>query len=107
MQETWRAELFFGRNIGGATGVSDSDWQGFVSNEIESRFPAGFTMIDATGEWRGASGETAREASKIVLIVAPAGPETRSRLDGIAAAYKVRFHQESVGLVIEPSCAAF
>jgi hypothetical protein len=41
------------------------------------------------------------------MVVAPAGPETRTQLDAIAAAYRTRFHQEAVGIVVRPACAVF
>jgi hypothetical protein len=107
MREMWHAELLFGRIVGNQPGVSDGDWQGFVAAEIAPRFPAGFTVIDAAGEWRGENGSRVQEPSKVVVVVAPAGAETRARFDAIAAAYKLRFHQESVGIVLAPACISF
>ena len=103
----WHSELLFGRNIGRQVGVGEADWQAFVTAEIAPRFPNGFTVNDAAGEWRGEDGSTVQEPSKVVTVVAPAGTETRAGLDAIARAYKVRFHQEAVGIVIESACAAF
>ena len=107
MSEMWRGELMFGRNIGGTLGVSEADWDAFAAAEIAPRFPAGFTVMDGAGEWRGGDGATVRAPSKILMVVAPRGVETRARLDAIAAAYKVRFHQEAVGMVLEPACVSF
>jgi Protein of unknown function (DUF3574) len=107
MQEMWQAQLLFGRNIGGTLGVSDDDWRRFVDQVIAPRFPAGFTISDASGVWRGANGMPVHEPSKVLMVAAPAGPETRAQLDAIAAAYRTRFHQEAVGIVVRPVCAVF
>ena len=107
MSGRWRAELLFGRDIGTRLGVSDADWQAFAAAEIEPRFPAGFTVVDAAGEWRGADGTAVQEPSKVVLVVAEAGAETRAAIDAIAAAYKLRFHQEAVGIVLTTACVSF
>ena len=48
MQE---ADLYFGPDIGGAAAVSEEDWQRFVEAEIAPRFPNGFTVEDASGQW--------------------------------------------------------
>ncbi len=52
LQEMWRAELLFGRNVGGTMGVSETDWQAFAAAEISPRFPSGFSVVDAAGQWR-------------------------------------------------------
>lgn len=104
---SWRAELLFGRNIGGSLGVSESDWQAFVAVEVTPRFPSGFTVIDAAGQWRGGGGAAVREPSKVLVVTASANADTRARLDAIAAAYKLRFHQDAVGIVLAPACASF
>jgi len=36
-------DLMFGRNIGGALGVSEGTWSDFVASEITPRFPDGLT----------------------------------------------------------------
>lgn len=103
-----RAELYFGRNIGGRLGVSDRQWTRFLAREITPRFPDGLTVLEAKGQWRDpARHALVREPSKLVIIVAPDDAGTRRRLADIAAVYKKRFHQKSVGLVLRAVCAAF
>ena len=48
-----------------------------------------------------------REPSKVVMIVLPSKPEDMARLTEVAEAYKKRFRQQSVGIVLRPACAAF
>ncbi len=102
------AELMFGRKIGDRIGVSDTAWARFVDREITPRFPDGLTVIDARGQWRDPDrNRIVREPSKLVQIVLPGKDEDQQRLDEIAAAYKVRFRQQSVGIIVRPACVAF
>jgi hypothetical protein len=101
------AELYFGRNIGDAPGVSEADWSAFVDEEVTPRFPNGLTVVDAMGQWRGQSGAIGREASKVLVVVLPGQPDDRARLDAVREAYKRRFRQEAVMLVERPACVAF
>ena len=102
------AELMFGRNIGRRLGVNEADWSRFVDREIISRFPTGLTMFNAAGEWRdGATNKIMREPSKVVQIVLPGQAEDIARLNEIVAAYKRRFKQQSVVMVVRPACVSF
>ncbi len=101
------AELYFGRNIGPAPGVSDADWAKFVDEEITPRFPNGLTVIDAVGQWRGPSSAIVREPSKAVMIVLSGEDGETAKLEAIRDAYKARFRQESVMLVQRPACVGF
>jgi Protein of unknown function (DUF3574) len=102
------AELMFGRNIGGRLGVNEAEWSRFLDNEILSRFPKGLTVINAAGEWRDeASKRIVREPSKVVQIVLPGEGDDIARLNEIAAAYKRRFKQHSVVMIVRPACVSF
>ncbi len=99
--------LFFGRSTGGEEVVSDVDWRQFLAREVTPRFPDGLTVLDGAGQWRNAAGKIERERSKLLVVVAPPGAASMGRTAEIAAAYKQRFGQESVLLVISPVCASF
>jgi len=102
------AELMFGRNIGGRLGVNETEWSRFLDNEILSRFPKGLTVMNAAGEWRDeTSNRIVREPSKVVQIVLPGQVEDIARLNEIAAAYKRRFKQHSVVMIVRPACVSF
>jgi hypothetical protein len=102
------AELLFGRDIGNRVGVSQAAWRGFVAREITPRFPDGLTIIDAAGQWRDrASGRIVREPSKLVVIVLPGKTDDAARLDAVVSAYKRRFRQQSVGVVVQSACVLF
>jgi hypothetical protein len=102
------AEMMFGRNIGNRTGVSEAAWGHFVDGEIMPRFPAGLTVFNAAGRWRDkTSNKIVREPSKIVQIVLPGEVDDIARLNEIAEAYKTRFKQQSVGVIVRPACVSF
>ena len=65
-------------------------------------------MFNAAGQWRDrASNRIVREPSKIVQIVLPGNVEDIARLNEIAEAYKTRFKQQSVGVIVRPACVSF
>ena len=99
--------LFFGQNIGDAEGVSDEDWQAFLSDTVTPRFPDGLSVFDAAGQWRDSQGAVVRERSKMLLILAEQDSDALTRLDEIEDEYKRRFSQESVLRVVDSACVAF
>jgi hypothetical protein len=48
-----------------------------------------------------------KEESKVLVIATSDEPERRARLDEIAASYKAKFEQESVAMILTPSCVVF
>ena len=102
------AELLFGRKIGDRVGVSETQWARFVDREISPRFPDGLTVLDAQGEWRDSARRIiVHEPSKVVEIVLPGKPDDVDALNQIAQAYKTRFRQQSVGVVVRAACVSF
>jgi hypothetical protein len=103
-QKPWVvADLLFGR-----TRVSEASWARFLASEVTPRFPDGFTVLDAKGQWRAPGGhKISRERSKLVMIAMPPGTDNESRLQQVIEAYKVRFKQQSVGLIVRPACVSF
>jgi hypothetical protein len=102
-----RAEIYFGRNIGGRLGVGERQWMRFMARELTPRFPDGLTVIDGQGQWRGRSGAIVHEPSKIVILFVPDETAMRERIAAAAAAYKQRFRQDSVAVVTRAVCVAF
>lgn len=96
-------QLFFGRG-----GVPDAAWRSFETDVIAAQFPDGFTVTNGHGAWRDpASGKRSEERSTIVTIAVPAATQNAARIQAVRAAYKARFHQQSVGAVSAYACAAF
>ncbi len=101
------AELFFGRDVAGRPSVGDEDWRKFLDEEITPRFPDGLTVEDAAGQWKGAGGVVAREASKHLTIVLAGTADEAAKLNAIRDSYKRRFRQDSVLLLETQSCGSF
>lgn len=100
-----RVELYFGRSIEGGRHVSDREWAQFVAHELTPRFP-GLTMFDARGAWKRGNHQM-RELTKVIVVVLPDGTASRGQVAAAAEAYKTRFDQTSVGIVMQSVCAAF
>lgn len=99
--------LFFGRNVNGVQTVSDSAWGSFLSEVVTPRFPEGFTTWPAQGQWHRAGGQGEQEASFVLELVHPASAAADTSVAAIVAAYKLRFHQDSVLRVVIRGRAAF
>jgi hypothetical protein len=102
-----QVELLFGRNIGDRIGVSETAWSRFLASEVTPRFPDGLTVLDSAGQWRDGRGRLVREPGKLVVIVAPDTAKTYDAAAAVAASYKRRFRQQSVGIVTRAVCAGF
>jgi len=94
-----RSELFFG--IGSAevpdAGVGEMKWRAFLDKEVTPRFPNGFTVIDAYGQWLGRSREgPSRLRSKVLVIVREDTPANREAIDAIRLAWKSETRAQSV-----------
>ena len=102
-----RETLYFGRNRPGGGTVSDAEWQTFLSQVLTPRFPAGLTVMTATGQWKGRSGGVEQEQSNVVTVF-HAGDDTSLRaIEEVALEYKQRFGQEAVLRERVFTCAAF
>ena len=102
------AELLFGRDIGRRGGVSAAAWARFVARELTPRFPDGLTVTDATGQWRiprTATSCVSRPSGSTSCCPAPA--DDQERLDAVVTAYKRKFHQHSVGVIVRTACVSF
>ncbi len=93
------AVLYFGGS------VPDEAWAGFARSVLGHAFPDGFTVFEAAGQWRNpATGETVRERTRVVQVF---GPAASAQLAAVRAAYRLRFHQVTVGAAVRTACAAF
>jgi hypothetical protein len=104
-----RVELMFGRNVGDDLAVTEDAWVSFLASEVVPRFPDGFSVVDAAGPRtdKPTANLFLSEPSKIVIIIAPDGPETEQRIAAVEAAYKMQFRQQSVVVATRSVCASF
>jgi hypothetical protein len=98
-------ELFLGQNIGQTGRVSDDDWRRFLADEVTPRYPDGFTVLDAAGQWRDPMGTIILERSRNLVLIVRDGPSELPKIAGIRDSYKSRFRQDAVLLVQSQICA--
>jgi hypothetical protein len=101
-------QLFFGQSIPGGGQVTPKQWRSFLEQTVTPLFPAGFTVYDAYGQWRARDTHTAsREHTKVVMIAAADGAQSRSGIATVSDAYRKLFHQQSVGILTSEGCGSF
>ncbi|MGH3774074.1 MAG: DUF3574 domain-containing protein [Pseudonocardiaceae bacterium] len=103
-------QLFFGKSIPGGGTVTDASFAQFLDREVTPRFPAGFTVVPAMGQYRETNGVIDHEASDMMILIYPrdSASEAGKKIDEIRAAYDKAFHQESVLREDQqPSCVSF
>lgn len=101
---------FFGKSIPSGGVVTDTAFAQFLDQEVTPRFPAGFTVVPAMGQYREANGVIDHEVSDILILFYPRGSvsDASKKIEEIRTAYNKTFHQESVLREEEqPSCVAF
>lgn len=91
-----RTELFFGLSRPDGGTVTAEQWEAFLNTTVTPLFPAGLTVIDARGQWQEASGEIAREPSRILIILHEPAPDADAKIEHIRDAFKKQFAQEAV-----------
>jgi hypothetical protein len=99
--------LYFGRNTPGGAELSDSAWQRYVDEVLTPRFPAGLTIWDAAGQWRGANGKVERERSKVLTLLHSGDERSDSLVAEAVGEYKRRFTQEAVLRERVTTCSRF
>jgi hypothetical protein len=102
-----RETLYFGRNRPGGGTVADAEWNNFLKQVLTPQFPAGFTVTDAIGQWRGESGVVEQEQSHVVTIYHAGDAASRRAISEVALEYKRRFGQEAVLRERTSTCGAF
>jgi hypothetical protein len=100
-----RSEMYFAIAPADAEGLglsaAEGSWRAFVDEEVTPRFPDGFTVLDAYGQWRESdTSPVERERSKVLVIFHADTPVKRAGVDALREAYKARTGEKSV-LVVE------
>ena len=97
-------QLYFGTGRPHGADVTPQEWAGFVSEEIAPRFPQGFSLLEAQGQWRNADGSVAHEQTHVLQLVHPDDAASAQAVTQIAERYKSRFEQEAVLRVRTAAC---
>jgi hypothetical protein len=86
--------------------AAEGTWRLFLDEEVTPRFPEGFSVLDAYGQWRDEGGATiARERSKVLIIVYVDTAARRAGIESLCAAYKQRTGEKGVLVVTTPVSA--
>jgi hypothetical protein len=75
-------------------------------DEVSPRFPQGFTIWQADGQWRDSEGRIHRERAKVLLLVHENTAAVREALQGLVINYKRNFQQQSMLWETAMVCAA-
>lgn len=86
--------------------VSREQFESFMRDTVTPRFPQGLTTWNASGQWRGADGDTVHEPSHVLLLVHADDAASDQAVAEIIRTYKSRFHQEAVLRVRTAGCAS-
>ncbi len=96
-----KTELYFGLAPEEAEGLglsaAEGTWRTFLAEEATPRFPDGFTVFDAYGQWRpDATAAIERVRGRVLVIVHPDAAEARAKIESLREAYKSRTGAKSV-----------
>jgi hypothetical protein len=102
--------LYFGLGPADAPdkGVSEAAWREFLDKEVTPRFPAGLSVIDVYGQWKGKEEKTSeRIRSKVLIIDYLPTVANAAKIEAIRAAWKQKTGDHSVMKVTEPANVSF
>src|SRR5262245_55554722 len=74
-----RFELYLGGSIG------NNEWSEFLDTEVTPRFPRGFTVVDAHGQWQEQNGQISKEETRMLIVVVPASITAAANISAIGA----------------------
>ncbi len=100
--------IYFGQVEEDGKPIAPAAWEDFVARTVTPRFPEGFSIYDAQGQWRDLkTGAIGREPSRIIEVDRRDTRDLHTKIAEIRKAYQSRFHQQAVGLVTLPACGSF
>jgi Protein of unknown function (DUF3574) len=102
-----RDVVYFGRNRPDGGTVSDAEWEAYLDSVVTPRFPAGFTVVEAEGHWRGERGVVERERTEVLTLLHSGDQASRDAVRALTEEYIRRFHQEAVLRERLAACARF
>ena len=110
-QAQWvRTELYF--SVGPLEGqegvVSPARWREFLDQEVTTRFPDGFSVFDAYGQWKDHDAKVPeRLATKVIVILHESSAKRESDIEAIRLAYKRITGDLSVLRLSQPAAMSF
>ncbi len=95
-----RTELYMGA-------VPAEDWKRFLADTVTPRFPDGFTVLDAYGQWRAPSGEIRSLPSRVLVLLHPPDTASETGIEEVRSEFKKRFGHISVLRASAPAAVGF
>jgi len=96
-KQNWlKTELYFGLSRISQPNITEAQWQAFVDQEITPRFPQGFTVISARGQWQNIQKTIIQENSKVLVIIHADTAVNDVNIEQIRHIFCKQFHQELV-----------
>ena len=102
-----RDGLYFGLTEPNGRLITDDEWEGFLAQTVTPAFPAGFTVLNARGQWKGNDGNVVKEPSRLLVLFHPPSAAADDSIRSIIGRYRADFHQEAVLWERSLACAAF
>ena len=87
--------------------VDAEKWREFLANNVTPKFPGGFTVLDAYGQWRNPRGEIHVFPSRILVVLHPATPEADAAIEAVRQEFKTQFNQVYVLRATAPAKVEF
>jgi hypothetical protein len=87
--------------------VTHEDWTLFLDTTVTPRFPEGFTVVPASGQWQSGDDVIIKESSYILTLIHPDTQDKEHAVIEITKAYKMKFQQEAVLRVTNTTCVSF
>ena len=106
LQIAVRESIYFGTGKKEGS-VSTDEWASYINTTVTPRFPDGFTVTSASGQWQGFDGVIIKEPSYILTLVHSGAENKESAVNEIISIYKNTFQQESVLRVRDMACVSF
>ena len=101
-------QLFFGQTMDKRRLVTAQEWQTFLRTVVTPAFPDGFTVYDASGQWLDQKHRhLVREKTWIIELAVANTEVAKTAVESVTAAYKRRFHQQTVGVISSLACGNF
>ncbi len=78
--------------------VSSEEWSNFLSDTVTPKFPQGFSVWQASGQWKSAAGPIIQESSYVLDIAHEETAASNQAIMEIMNTYKKRFEQDNAVL---------
>lgn len=99
-------QIYFGTEKPGGF-VSAEEWTHFLDEVVTPKFPEGFTVLPAAGQWRSNTGAIVKEPSYLLSIVHADTVAADATVKALIDSYRTQFQQEAVLRVRSNTCISF